>query len=425
VGAALAAAGSAAALNPQPLPPKIAGIVRDACTGLPVAGATVSVTPVDPAERNPGPVGTGPLGGFVISGLDPGAYAFSVAAPGYDPVGKNPGPIGTPGGTEIDVTADPGPINLPANEAVNETILASVLIAPAFPPDPCTNPGPIGLPALSGVVQDGTTGLPIVSARETLTPLDPAEKNPGPSGFSALGAFAWPTLDSGGYTLTLTTRGYKQPGPNGIPITKQPGPIGFARRQLGRLRHQPRHPAFPLTEGVEMHRIGFLRKPFAAVAAAAAVLLVAAGVAYATIHDGNGVIHGCYPKSGGNLAVIDASVTNCPRARPRSTGACRDRKGCRVRQARRDLRVRRGRPDRRAPRPESRLPREHEPGRGRGVSRVLTGRTAFLRSGRHLHNLGADRAGRFGERGHRHHLPPRRERRDSPEYKDVCRTQGR
>jgi Collagen triple helix repeat (20 copies) len=52
------------------------------------------------------------------------------------------------------------------------------------------------------------------------------------------------------------------------------------------------------------------RIAFAAFAATAA-LLVAGGVAYATIPDSNGVIHGCYAKSGGALRVIDASVTNC------------------------------------------------------------------------------------------------------------------
>jgi hypothetical protein len=35
------------------------------------------------------------------------------------------------------------------------------------------------------------------------------------------------------------------------------------------------------------------------------------GVAYATIPDGGGVIHGCYAKSGGALRVIDNTVTNC------------------------------------------------------------------------------------------------------------------
>ena len=39
--------------------------------------------------------------------------------------------------------------------------------------------------------------------------------------------------------------------------------------------------------------------------------LAAAGIAYASIPDSEGVIHACYTKSGGSLRVIDASVTNC------------------------------------------------------------------------------------------------------------------
>jgi hypothetical protein len=35
------------------------------------------------------------------------------------------------------------------------------------------------------------------------------------------------------------------------------------------------------------------------------------GVAYATIPDGGGAIHGCYARSGGALRVIDNTVTNC------------------------------------------------------------------------------------------------------------------
>jgi hypothetical protein len=40
-------------------------------------------------------------------------------------------------------------------------------------------------------------------------------------------------------------------------------------------------------------------------------LSVAAGAAYATIPDDQGVIHACYTRSGGALRVIDASVRNC------------------------------------------------------------------------------------------------------------------
>jgi hypothetical protein len=44
---------------------------------------------------------------------------------------------------------------------------------------------------------------------------------------------------------------------------------------------------------------------------AAAVAVGVAGTAYATIPGGDGVIRGCYGKSGGALRVIDGSVTNC------------------------------------------------------------------------------------------------------------------
>ena len=41
------------------------------------------------------------------------------------------------------------------------------------------------------------------------------------------------------------------------------------------------------------------------------LLALFAGVAYATIPGSDGVIRGCYAKSGGTLRVIDSSVTNC------------------------------------------------------------------------------------------------------------------
>jgi hypothetical protein len=44
---------------------------------------------------------------------------------------------------------------------------------------------------------------------------------------------------------------------------------------------------------------------------AAGMLVAGSGIAYATIPDVNGVIHGCYAKSGGSLRVIDDTVTNC------------------------------------------------------------------------------------------------------------------
>lgn len=54
-----------------------------------------------------------------------------------------------------------------------------------------------------------------------------------------------------------------------------------------------------------------LYKPGVAVFVTVGALLALGGIAYATIPDANGVIHGCYGKSGGDLRVIDATVTNC------------------------------------------------------------------------------------------------------------------
>lgn len=46
-------------------------------------------------------------------------------------------------------------------------------------------------------------------------------------------------------------------------------------------------------------------------AAVFAVAAILGGVAYAAIPDGNGVIHGCYDSTNGNLRVIDPSVSKC------------------------------------------------------------------------------------------------------------------
>jgi len=232
--AGLLVSGVASGLNPQPLPPRLLGVVRDACSGLPVAGATVTISPGPiqlpgtPGAANPGPVNTGPLGGFSIPGLTAGSYDLVVEADGYTPVGKNPGPAGGPAEGDpgpIQVTINPGPVNLPAGEAVNETLLASVLLAPSTPGANCTiNPGPVNLPALTGQVRNANTGLPILGATETLTPTT-GEKSPGPPGFGLFGLFAWGSLDPGGYQLNIAARRYVDPGP--IQVTRDPGPVNY------------------------------------------------------------------------------------------------------------------------------------------------------------------------------------------------------
>jgi hypothetical protein len=54
---------------------------------------------------------------------------------------------------------------------------------------------------------------------------------------------------------------------------------------------------------------GKLIRPAVVAVAIAAALLVAGGIAYATIPDGSGVIHGCYQKNQGTLRVIDTGTT--------------------------------------------------------------------------------------------------------------------
>ena len=54
-----------------------------------------------------------------------------------------------------------------------------------------------------------------------------------------------------------------------------------------------------------------LRRATRVSAVAALVLVLAGGVAYATIPAADGTITGCYARSGGTLRVIDPSVTNC------------------------------------------------------------------------------------------------------------------
>jgi hypothetical protein len=54
--------------------------------GQGIAGATVTLTPSDPAaESHPAPVTTAAGGGYTVSGLLPGQYTLSVSAPYYEP----------------------------------------------------------------------------------------------------------------------------------------------------------------------------------------------------------------------------------------------------------------------------------------------------------------------------------------------------
>src|SRR6266480_803225 len=50
---------------------------------------------------------------------------------------------------------------------------------------------------------------------------------------------------------------------------------------------------------------------WALVALAASVLVLGGGMAYASIPDSNGAIHGCYAQRDGSLRVIDAPSQTC------------------------------------------------------------------------------------------------------------------
>ncbi len=58
-------------------------------------------------------------------------------------------------------------------------------------------------------------------------------------------------------------------------------------------------------------RLDMSRRGLRVTGVAAAVIVFAGVVAYASIPDANGVIHGCYKKSGGTLRVIDSAVERC------------------------------------------------------------------------------------------------------------------
>ena len=107
---------------------------------------------------------------------------------------------------------------------MNETILASVLVAPRVATTPCRDLGPAIVPAFSGVVRDDASGLPILGAQETLT-ASSGEADPGPFQFGGFGGFAWPSLAPGSYTLNLAAPGYRDPGP--VQVTINPGPAQF------------------------------------------------------------------------------------------------------------------------------------------------------------------------------------------------------
>lgn len=116
------------------------------------------------------------------------------------------------------------------------TAAISILLAATVAPAAAVNPGPTLVPALTGVVTDACTGLPILRGLTVgVAQIDPASGQPGPSqkppGPSIFGLFTYPTLDPGPISLTVSAQGYLALGADpatgaspGVTIERPPGP---------------------------------------------------------------------------------------------------------------------------------------------------------------------------------------------------------
>jgi hypothetical protein len=110
------------------------GRVTDACTGSPVGGASVTVTPVD-VLFPPGPPIRSNNGGHFLLKLDSTSDVLvSVQADGYAPVG---GITNTDG--DVQVVSPPIAVSWPSGQVVQNI---DVMLTPLHPPSPCLLPGP-------------------------------------------------------------------------------------------------------------------------------------------------------------------------------------------------------------------------------------------------------------------------------------------
>ena len=238
VGLLVASVGPAAARPPgPPILPALAGIVTDACTGLPILGG-LDVSVVGPDGGLVKPPNPNRLGLFSFPSLVPGAYQLLVSAPGYSALGPNPATGGSPG---VTVTRPPGPPNLPAGQSVSIGLVLAIGLAPTVTPGTCKPPNP-NLPALAGRGVDAATGRGLAGLVVGMAPLviDPTTGAlpPGPPilpAFSPLfGLFVFPALAPGDYLFSASAPGHlalgddptKPPNPNGpgVTVTMPPGP---------------------------------------------------------------------------------------------------------------------------------------------------------------------------------------------------------
>lgn len=122
--------------------------------------------------------------------------------------------------------------------------VAALLAATVAPVAASVNPGPSSVPALSGLVTNACTGLPVPGVTVGVSLIDSASGQPGPvqhppsPNLPAL--FSYPTLDPGTYQLTVSAPGYVPlgggtpgtvGGSQGVTLIVNPGPPGLPAGQ--------------------------------------------------------------------------------------------------------------------------------------------------------------------------------------------------
>ena len=113
----------------------VAGVVRDAITNQPIAGATVMLTQVTPGDG--GSATTGVDGAFTIPNVPVGDHVVTVSAPGYVPKDS---PIVVTAGTTVtlSVTLDLAPhevvvAGIPSQEAIGNPAVLVPVVVPSIP----------------------------------------------------------------------------------------------------------------------------------------------------------------------------------------------------------------------------------------------------------------------------------------------------
>ena len=113
----------------------VVGVVRDAITNQPIAGATVMLTQVTPGDG--GSATTGVDGAFTIPNVPVGAHVVTVSAPGYVPK-DSPIVVTAETTVTLPVTLDPAPhevvvAGIPSQEAIGNPAVLVPVVAPSIP----------------------------------------------------------------------------------------------------------------------------------------------------------------------------------------------------------------------------------------------------------------------------------------------------